>query len=459
MTLKINRWIWYVSAALFLSALTACKPSPPPVTSTTGLPAGATPLVAQTSGGIDLATAPNPAVPTPPPVYPSPTTPAFLATAYPPPTAEGAPGIIPETGPALAFLQDGDIWILDQVGSEPYPLTVAGDILGFTWSPTGERLAAFNGHTLCFYYRDGSVRSACLDLGLDDEQAAVERRLALSPDQRWIVLWNPVNAQDEDAIGWMIVALDTTNDMFRIGNPVEWGAALTPENEPGGFTGQPIFLPDGRLIGTLSHQTLCEANGCSYQLFTFDLQNRAFTPFADQSEEGFLAGLYLDLSRDGGQLINYGTTFAGCETYATTVNTFDLASSGRQTQQLDGDALVGLSFDPSMGQAVIARTSGCINPDLVNWATTCGLSEGVEVQPMQMWKPADPQRSDLVPGTMPRWSPDGNWVAFRSCLAQDASGVWGPSETDPPAIFLINPENGEILAVQEGTLPEWQPVP
>ncbi len=185
------------------------------------------------------------------------------------PAVEVLPTSIPKFGPTLAFLKDGDIWMLDQPGSEPYPLTFAGDIMGFTWSPNGERLAAFNGKNICFFYRDGSIRSACLDLGLNVEQSIIPRQLIMSPDQHWIVLWNPTTPQDKGTIGWMIVALDTTNIMYRIEDPVDWGATLTPENEPGGFTGHPLFLEDGRLVGTISHQSLCSEYDCQYHLNLF----------------------------------------------------------------------------------------------------------------------------------------------------------------------------------------------
>ncbi len=87
---------------------------------------------------------------------------------YPAATLEVTPSEIPSTGPTLAFLKDGDIWLLDEPGGQPYPLSITGDIISYTWAPGGERLAAFNGKTFCFINRDGSVRTACLDLGLNE---------------------------------------------------------------------------------------------------------------------------------------------------------------------------------------------------------------------------------------------------------------------------------------------------
>jgi hypothetical protein len=227
----------------------------------------------------------------PPPTRPglSPTQPA--ATAPPTQPTQPSSGAAP-AGPQLAFLHDGDIWLLDHPGGEAYQLTIAGDLLSFAWSPDGERLAAFNGTSLCFFQRDGSIRTACLELGLDEQQSQVERAIVWSPNQNWIVLWNPNNPWDEDTIGWVVVALDTTNAMWRIQDPVDWGAALAPNNEPGGVTGQPLFLADNRLVGTLTHRYLCASGGCRYQLFEFDLNSLSptFTPFPNQPEEGWSEG-------------------------------------------------------------------------------------------------------------------------------------------------------------------------
>jgi hypothetical protein len=373
------------------------------------------------------------------------------------PLIEITPSVFPPAGPVLAYLKDGDIWLLEEPGGVPYPLTVAGDILGFTWAPNGERLAAFNGHTLCFYHRDGSVRTACLDLGLDEKQAAIERRLVLSPDQRWIVLWNPVNPQDEGALGWMIVALDTSNIVYRIEDPVEWGASITQEGEAGGFTGMPTFLPDGRLVGTLSHRSQCGSGGCHYQLFRFDFASHQFAVFANKPEEGFSEGLGVSLSTDGSTLTNFGTFYTDCDNYMTFIDLFRLSDETRTVHNLEGVAVSDLALNPALTQGVLARTSSCSDANLSNWAAQCGLIQAFDILPMQIWDLASGERSDLLPGLSPTWSPKDDYVAFRSCLAQGASGAWEPSGETAPGLYLIQPENQEIISIGDGILPQWQP--
>jgi hypothetical protein len=361
----------------------------------------------------------------------------------------------PVLGPQLAFLRDGDIWLLDSPHSQPYQLTIAGDIMSFAWSPDGERLAAFNGRSLCIFHRDGSIRTGCLELGLSEMQAQIERRLVWSPDQHWIVLWNPVNPWDEDSIGWLIVALDTTNAMYRIQDPVDWGASLAPDNEIGGITGQPIFLSDNRLVGTLTHRYLCSSGGCHYHLFEFDLNQPGFTPYPNNPQEGWSEGQNLALSRDGRILTNYGAFFLSCESYITFVDDFDLSTQSRQTYNLEQQAVAGLAFSPDHQVGILARTAGCSSPDQAPWNQTCGLSQGFEVFSMQRWELASGEFSDLPAGIAPSWSSDGQWVAFQSCLVE-RNGSWEPDANAPSSIYIMD-SSGAVMMVSSGAMPTWRP--
>jgi hypothetical protein len=449
-----------IALIVLLVSLSACTL---PFIPQTAQPAIEAPTAAIISTGIApqlTATRGEPEVSTVFPVVPT-TVISATSTVQPYPAANVGvtPSEMPAAGPTLAFLKDGDIWLLDEPGSQPYPLSVTGDIISFAWAPGGERLAAFNGKTLCFINRDGSVRTACLDLGLNETQSKIERRILLSPDQRWVVLWNPVNPQDEGAIGWMIVALDTTNIMYRIEDPVDWGAALDPKNAPGGITGQPVFLTNDQLVGTLTHRNLCGPAGCHYQLFQFDLANKKFSPYPNTPEEGFSEGARLFLSQDSRILANFGAFITDCDNYFTFVDTFDLSSQNRQTYNLDKEALIDMAFNPAMDRAIIARSSSCTDPGQATWASTCGLFQGLELLPMQLWTLASNERKDLYPGVMPIWSPDGKWTAFQSCLAKGDSGTWAPSEKATVGIYLLDPTTGDVSLVSDGASPQWRPLP
>jgi hypothetical protein len=356
----------------------------------------------------------------------------------------------------MAFLNEGDVWLLDTPTGKPYPLTVAGDILAFGWSPDGQRLATFNGRSLCFFHSDGNVRTACLELGLDDSQAQVPRNLIWSPDQRWIVLWNPFNPWDEGAIGWLIVNLDSTNEMYRIGDPVDWGASLAPNNEEGGFTGQPVFLPDGKLVGTLTHRYLCSEGGCHYQLYEFNFETKSLTPYPNKPEEGWSEGQRLVLSDDGRLLTNFGVFFFGCDSFITFADSFDLASQARVTYNLQDQAMADLALSPDAKLGVFARTAGCLDQEKASWSQTCGLFPGFEVYSMQHWDLVNGKFRDLPAGVSPDWSPDGQWIAFNSCLAQDASGAWQPSAETPASIYMMDLSD-KVTAISAGSKPSWRP--
>lgn len=442
----------------------------PPVASVEVLPIPTIPAGQPTSTLIQpLAETPTPIIPgqvptddisLPPTVEAAPPTEAAPTEVPATEAAESSPAFTPRpesAGPQLAFLKDKDIWLLDEPAGEPYQLSVAGDILSFTWSPDGERLAAFNGQTLCFVHRDGSVRSACLDLGIEESLASIERRIVWSPMQDWIVLWNPVNPWDEASIGWLIVALDGSGNTYRIQDPVDWGASLAPNNEAGGITGQPLFLPDGALIGTLTHRILCSSGGCHYQLFQLDLQNRSFSAYPNKPEEGWSEGQQISLSKDGNILANAGVFFFGCDSYISFVDTYEIAGQARSTYNLENKAVAELALSPDPSQIVFSHTAGCANEDAASWSQACGLSAGFEIYPMQYWNLADNTFRNLPAGIMPAWSPDAAWVAFRSCLASDASGAWVPGESVAASIYLLNPVTGEIKLVSPGSYPAWRP--
>jgi WD40 repeat protein len=452
--------IWRIALAFFILLITGCQATPPkppaqplatqPLESTRAvLPPSSTPLQPAPAPA-QTATATH-----------SQTTPMSIETSSPAPTlfsepTTQQPTLPPSGGPQLAFLNNQDVWLLDQPTGKPYALIVAGDILSYAWSPDGQRLVTFNGHSLCFFHSDGSVRTACLDLGLDDMQAQIPRNIIWSPDQRWIVLWNPLNPWDEGSIGWLIVNLDTSNEMYRIQDPVDWGASLAPNNEEGGFTGQPVFLPDGKLVGTLTHRYLCSEGGCHYHLYEFNFETKSLVPYPNKPQEGWSEGLKLVLSDDGRSLTNFGVFFFGCDSYVTFADTFDLTSQERVSYNLENQAILDLALSPDTKTGVIARTAGCLNEETVAWNQTCGLYPGFEVYSMQFWDVASGNFIELPSGITPDWSPNGELIAFNSCLTKNTAGAWEPTANTQASIYLMD-LNGAVTPISTGSMPSWRP--
>jgi Tol biopolymer transport system component len=75
---------------------------------------------------------------------------------------------------------------------------------------------------------------------------------------------------------------------------------------------------------------------------------------------------------------------------------------------------------------------------------------------MQRWDPATETVSDLLAGISPDWSPDGQWIAFASCLAKDEAGSWKTSADTPASIYLLD-VNNNLTAISTGYTPTWRP--
>lgn len=357
----------------------------------------------------------------------------------------------------LTFLKNKDIWSASIPDGSLTQLTNTGDLYSFTWSPDGSMLATFNGQSLCIIYPNGTQVDPCTDLGLDDEQSSVNRQIAWSPDLRTLVLWNIDNPWDEMAISWIIVYRDGSGNILKISDPVDWGLSAAPNNEPGGVTGQAIFLADGKLLGTLSHRWLCGAGGCQYQLYRFDLENKIFIPYPNKPEEGWSEGMNLLLSYDQKTLINYSSFSSTCESAIAFIDLYDLADGTRKLFEINLNSIQGIAASPDSSQLILALMSGCSSIHSQTWDQTCGLSHGFDILPMQILDITNNQTSDLVPGKSPVWSPDGTWIAFRSCLNQNASGDWEPSASTTASIYVIAPDGSGLMMVSDGHAHAWKP--
>lgn len=358
----------------------------------------------------------------------------------------------------LAFLKNSDVWLVDVPNGEPIQLTHSGNVMSFAWSPDGERIATFNGHDLCFVQREGGLTTHCIKLGLSGSQMTVERQIVWSPDQKCMVIWNAENPRDDTAIGWLVLSLEEPISVLSIADPLDLGGDLAGTNEPGGVTGEPVFLPDSTLIGTLTHDFMCGSGGCHYQLYQFDVQARRFTPSALGTSADL--GEDLTLSADGRVLANLATFHVGCEYYTTYVEVFHLDTGSRLQFSFEQESFHGQALSPDGSEAVIVPGVGCTTENLEKWAIECGLSESFEIYGMELWNFQGGQRMSLPPGLFPVWSPEGDYIAFQSCLAQTPDGQWGPTSSGPPWIFIMEPtgDHSSIVPVLDGASPVWRPL-
>jgi hypothetical protein len=223
-------------------------------------------------------------------------------------------------------------------------------------------------------------------------------------------------------------------------------------------TGEPLFLPDGTLLGTVTHSRVCGSGGCRYALFQLDPQARQFSPSALTASSDL--GEDLELSADGGLLVNLATFHSGCETYATRVQALDLETGEQRSFDFEQEAFDELALSPDGRQAVVARGPGCSSETNRMWPVECGLAEFFEVYAMDLWDLGSGQRTPLLPGVSPQWAPDGSAITFRSCLAQTPDGRWSATSTGPPWIFVVDPraDDVRIVPIAQGSDPAWRPL-
>jgi len=446
---KIDYWL--LGPIVLIGLLTACTITPTP-SITEELPGAPTEEPNQPPATKLLPTALQPAEPTgiPAAAPPQPT----LAPTEPsqPPTQTIPSGPISN----LAFLQDSNLWLVEYPHGDSNQLTTTHDLYTYAWAPDGSKLSYYNGREFCQITLDGEILS-CLSLGLNDMQASIPREISWSPDMSKAVLWNPINPFDEDAIGWLIISLDGSGEIIKIDDPVDWGAQLSPDNEPGGGTGQALFLKDGALVGTISHRWLCGETGCHFQLFTFDFDQGVLKPYPNKPEEGFSEGMGLVLSQDGVVLYNFGTFHSSCESYLTFMDAFELNTTKRQLFTLEQEAINGLAISPNNSQAVISRNAGCSTENQTQWAQTCGLSQGFDVYNLQLWNLTENLRNDLLPGLQPDWSSNSAYLTFRSCLVGNNEIGWQTSGDTTPVLFVMSLNDGSVVPVSIGENPQWQP--
>lgn len=368
------------------------------------------------------------------------------------PTTTAPTGLTP-----LAFLKQGDVYLTDFIQAEAKKITQSGDVFSFTWSSDGTELATFHGTKVCFFSTEGTPSRECLPVQLEGVQTQIERRILWSPDGKVIVLWNVVNPWDENAIGWIVLPLENPTTTAYIEDPIDWGAELAPDNEPGGITGTPLFIEEHTLIGTLTHRWLCGSGGCHYFLFEFDVEQRIFTPYPNKPEEGWSEGA--SLLSEGNKIINFGTFYQGCEAYITFMDIFDLITQSREMYTFEQEAISAILPLLDGKTYILARGAGCSAENVQTWDEACGLTQGFDVYALQIWDSLQGSRKDLYPGLFPVLSPHGEYLAFQSCLMQDSSGAWVPDENTRVSIYILSLADNIIVHAMEGTMPTWQPAP
>lgn len=371
------------------------------------------------------------------------------------------------SGPArqLSFLFGGNVWLFSLPEGNLVQLTETGDVRRYTWSSDGNRLATFNGEDVCLLQMPdnpihpentpkGHSEASVFCIGpvathIDYLEAT---QLIWSPDQNHLVVAAPGK--------WLIIFLEQIDTSVYLQDPPNWGVDLLPEIPGYSQAGSPLFLRDSSLVGTFTHDAYCGSAGCTYASYRFDYGSMSFSPFPLTGSTEVDMGENFSASSDGNVVVNFGSSHSGCESFSTYVSLTYLDSGTTQSFHIDQQSFYGIGLSPDGAYGVIARGTGCETEGQENWAANCELSDGYEVFPMQLWKmETSNPLMDLQPGTNPTWSPDGNTIAFRSCLKQTSPGLFEPTSTGPPWIFVMDATGNFAVPepVHMGSDPAWRP--
>jgi hypothetical protein len=354
----------------------------------------------------------------------------------------------------LAYLRDGNVWQYDFDTQTESPITEAGSLLAFAWSPDGSQIATYDGRLLCLIALSGpEQRQSCHDLVAAGQEFGLRGpEIVWSPDQSHLLVIDN---------GWWVVDLVRPDAAYHIVEPVDWGWQWADDLLPSGGWGMmsaAAFLPDGSLVGTVTHSTLCGSGGCLYEIATLDLATQRLAP-AELPDVTEVTGGAIGLSPNGRFLVNFGLSSAGCAIYATNVLLIDLRDNDRHHFRFDQEAFYDLTLARDGRVTLIAQGEGCNLAGENVWSVRCGLSDHFEIYPMQLWMWDEEERIDLPPGLEPAWSPGEESIAFRSCLAQAPNGKWEPIAADPPWIYVLHfaDDTFALEPVAVGQSPAWRP--
>ena len=378
---------------------------------------------------------------------PTPTaSPAPTATTLPP-----TPTAIPEPTETLAFIRDGDIWLIDADGSNERRLGLT-DVQTFTWVSSDELDVATGG---------GQPRHLLVDLEGNVRELPFPTGGSWSRDGTLYVV--PVDQQ-------VVVFNRDGSEAARleVEPPVEGGEKPRPCGVPL-FTGEPDRLLFSRPALSPDNRDVAVAVNCQSRVaIVGNLLTPVIIVALDGSEQrpvgelqANVGGAILDFSPDGSRVaVTDSFHISGCarawglqvsDLAGTEVTAISLAAieaaraTGGLGEQLGG--VIGYDWSPE-SDAVVAsfNLSNCERQPSIRVVPVLkglyivGLDRSSEEQ--------------LVEGATrsPAWSPSGRYIAF---VAQEFFG----EVTEPPAIRLFDLTTRQVIDLVQGSQPAWQPQP
>lgn len=380
-------------------------------------------------------------------------------TASPSPVAEeptrsprrtATASLTPEPVPVetLAFLRDGDIWLINADGSGERRLTELGNVEEFSWISSTELDAV-----------TGEDRSGHLLLDVNGNA----RELTIPPGGSWSPDGSLYAVPTEEEV--LVVFNRDGSEVTRLEPGPSPDQCAEPPASQGPYRldfGRPSFALGGRELLIAVH---CWAMSGAYNFYgsiyrvSLDGALNERLPEPGDSPQLNLRGLIGPLFSPDGRRIAWAYT-----------DGFSLCPWGRGLTVADADGANGQRLAPASvptlySQTPLPETFGGISE--LDWSPRsdaivaayqvyfCGPdadpSAEAAVAGLYILKPDGDGEEQLVEGEVhsPSWSPSGRFVAY-------VTGRYFGEPTQPPAIRLLDLTTGQSTDLTQGSQPAWR---
>jgi hypothetical protein len=279
-----------------------------------------------------------------------------------------------------------------------------------------------------------------------------------TPDGRHLIIWNVENPALRESPGWYIIS-------------VHEKPAYSYEDYLGRIE-KIMVLPDGSMAGALSGW--CGENACENGLFLYDTNNHTFSMFSldDLSQQAGLGVLNVEVMQRGApaasaadaiqQALAPGPAHIECGHASASPDSLFMGSGDSDPQEASGLPFM-FSLTPATNRILISRSIACSNPIPADWTNTCWPAGRPGDFELKVWDGSSNGNSQLIltgiPGVFTDWSPDGQFIAFQSCLTATPFRKIGATIEKPPWIFVManTGDPDSVLPISEGYFPSWKP--
>ena len=368
------------------------------------------------------------------------------------PTATAEPDATATPGPAaetLAFIRDGDVWLIDADGSNQRSLNLS-NVESFAWISAAE-IDVTTG--------DEPPRHLSVDLEGNVRELPFPAGGSWSRDGSLYVV--PV---DQEVVVFNRDGSEAAR--LEVEPPVEGGEKPRPCGVPL-FNGEPDRLLFSRPVLSPDNRSVAVAVNCQSRA---GASGNLLTPVTivalDGSEQRSIrelqvnvGGAVLDFSPDGSRVAASDSfhisacasvwslqvsDLAGTEVTAISLAAIEEIYQQEPRPDCIGGGLVGYDWSPSSNGVVGSF-------DLTVYADLTTDTPGPFVKGLYLLALDGSSAEQLVdgPARSPAWSPSGRYIAF---VAQEFFGNPGP-----PIIHLLDMTTREVIDLGPGSQPAWRP--